>query len=80
MPPKAAFTLERLQAFGAAAAEAARARLLTDGVPSLDHLSCEYRGVAGAEGEWDINERVAYRSTLVYEWHASAGATLSTSW
>ena len=73
MPPKRAFTLERVQEFGGVAADAARARLLDDGGPHLDHLSCEYRGVAIAEREWDINLTVAGRSTLVYEWHVCVG-------
>ena len=73
MPPKGAFTLERVQQFGAVAADAARARLLDGGGPHLDHLSCEYKGVAIAEGDWDIKESASLRSTLVYEWHVCVG-------
>ena len=75
MPPKGVFTLARLQAFGAAAAESARARLANEGGHSCDELTCEYRGVATDEGH-DINEIPTNRATIAYEWHASVGGNL----
>ena len=75
MPPKGAITLARLQAFGAAAAESARARLANEGGHSCDELTCEYRGVATDEGH-AINEVPTYRATIAYEWHASVGGHL----
>ena len=71
MPPKGAFTLERVQGFAAVAADGARARLAENGAPHVDHLSCEYKGVVTEDGAYDINERPTLRSTLVYVWHCS---------
>ena len=48
MPPKDAFTVERIQGFASLALERAQARLIDEGAV-FDHLSCEYRGVAAAE-------------------------------
>ena len=69
MPPKGAFTLERVQQFGDAAVEGALARLADDGGPRLDKLSCEYRGVVARNGEFDSATQITKRSTLAYEWH-----------
>ena len=73
MPPKGAFTLERLQAFGASAAESARARLANDGGRPCDRLTCEYRGVATDDDEHVTHELPTRRSTIAYVWHACAG-------
>ena len=70
MPPKGAYTLERAQQFGVAAAESARARHANEGVQPCGQLTCEYRGVVTSDGAYNIHERIAYRSSLVYEWHA----------
>ena len=69
MPPKGAFTLERVQPFGTVAAEAARGRIAADGVLHVCHLSCEYRGVAVGNGVTDAAAHITRRCTLVYEWH-----------
>ena len=79
MPPKGAFTLERVQGFAAVAADGARARLAEDGTPHVDHLSCEYKGVVTEDGAYDITQRPAGRSTLVYAWHAIACGHLETT-
>ena len=68
MPPKGAFTLERLQAFGASAAESARERLANEGGHPCDELTCEYCGVATHDEEYVINEIPARRSTIAYQW------------
>ena len=73
MPPKGAFTFERLQAFGADAAESARARLANEGGHPCDDLTCEYRGVAAQDEEYAINDIPARRSTIAYAWHACVG-------
>ena len=67
MPPKGAYTLERVQQFGNVAAEVARARLATDGAAPVDQLTCQYRGVATDEGH-DMNEIPTKRATIAYEW------------
>ena len=72
MPPKSAFTLERVQAFGVVAAEDARTRLANDGGPACVQLTCEYRGVAVDDGAYDINKTPTRRSTIAYQWHATA--------
>jgi len=77
---KGAFTLERLQAFGAAAAEGARTFLANDGGPVGDRLACDYRGLAIDDGSYDINETPARHSTIAYEWHASVGGHHEQSW
>ena len=69
MPTKGARTLERLQAFGAVAAEGARNRLANEGEASCDQLTCEYRGVATQDEEYVINEIPARRSTIAYQWY-----------
>ena len=79
MPPKGAFTLERVQQFATVAAEGACARLAGDGTPHVDHLSCEYRGVTVEDGAYDINETPTKRSTLVYAWHATSCGHLETT-
>ena len=79
MPPKGAFTFERVQGFAAVAADGARARLAEDGTPHVDHLSCEYKGVAVEDGSCDINETPTKRSTLVYAWHATSCGHLDTT-
>ena len=73
MPPKGAFTLERLQAFGASAAESARARLANDGGHPCDRLTCEYHGVATDDDEHVTHELPTRRSTIAYVWHACVG-------
>ena len=73
MPTKGAYTLERLQAFGAAAAENARARLSSDGERPCEQLACEYRGIATDTEEYVTNELPTLRSTIAYEWHVSVG-------
>ena len=73
MPPKGAFTFERLQAFGADAAESARARLANDGGHPCDDLTCEYRGVATDDDEHVTHDIPTGRSTLAYEWQARVG-------
>ena len=76
MPPKGAYTHERLQQFGTLAAEVARARLANDGGPAVDQLTCEYRGVPINGEEYDINAISTMRATIAYEWHAPvAGET-----
>jgi hypothetical protein len=42
MAPKAAFTVERLNGFGAAAVEAALTSLSQESAAALEHLSCQY--------------------------------------
>ena len=73
MPPKGALTLERLQAFGAVAAEGARSRLANEGGPPCDQLTCEYRGVATHDEEYVTNEIPARRSTIAYQWNVRVG-------
>ena len=73
MPPKGAFTLERLQAFGAAAAESARERLANEGGHPCDELTCEYCGVATHDEEYVVHDIPTGRSTLAYVWHARVG-------
>ena len=73
MPPKGALTLERLQAFGAVAAEGARSRLANEGGPPCDQLTCEYRGVATQDEEYVTNEIPARRSTIAYQWYVRVG-------
>ena len=73
MPPKGAYTHERLQQFGTLAAEVARARLANDGWMPVGQLACEYRGVARNGEEYDLNEIPTRRSTIVFHWHASVG-------
>jgi len=68
MPPKGAFTLERVQAFGTVAAESARGRIAADG-QLHGNLSCEYRGVAVGNGVIDAAANITRRCALVYEWH-----------
>ena len=80
MPSKGAFTLERVQAFGAVAAEGARTRLADDGGPTCDELTCEYRGVAVDDGAYDINGTLTNRSTIAYQWHVSVGGHHEQSW
>jgi hypothetical protein len=72
MPPKGAFTIERVQQFGVAAVERARAAIAKDGGPSCGHLSCNYRGVVKDDGACDINERATFRGTIAYEWRVCA--------
>ena len=67
MPPKGAYTLERIDGFATLAVERAQARLIDEGVV-LDHLSCEYRGVAAADGSADPNAIATKRCTLAFEW------------
>ena len=71
MPPKGAFTLERIHGLATLAVERAQARLIDEGLV-FAHLSCEYRGVAGADGVTDLQAKASRRSTLVYEWRVSA--------
>ena len=71
MAPKGAFTLERVHGFATLAVERAQARLIDEGLV-FAHLSCEYRGVAGADGVTDLQAKASYRSTLVYEWRVCA--------
>ena len=71
MPPKGTFTLERIHGFATLAVERAQARLIDEGVV-LDHLSCEYRGVAATDGVTDLQANAPYRSKLVYEWRVCA--------
>lgn len=66
MPTNGAFTLERLQAFGARAAASARARLANDGERPCDRLMCEYRGAATDDEEYATNELPTLRSTIAY--------------
>ena len=73
MPPKAAFTLERLQSFGVVAVDGVRLRLAKDGGPPCDQLTCEYRGVAINDEEYAANKLPTSRSTIAYEWHATVG-------
>ena len=73
MPPKGAFTLERVQQFGVAAVERARADIAKGGGPPCEHLSCNYRGVVKDDGACDIHERATFRGTIAYEWRVSAG-------
>ena len=72
MPPKGAFTLERIHGFGALAVEGAQARLIDEGLV-FDHLSCEYLGVCMG-GLVNRNATATYRSKLVYEWQVRSGA------
>ena len=72
MPPKGAFTLERIHGFATLALERAKARLIDEGVV-FDHPSCEYRGVAAADGVTDRDANVTKRCTLVYEWQVRSG-------
>ena len=67
MPPKGAFTLDRIHGFATLAVERAQARLIDEGLV-FDHLTCECRGVAAADGVTDLQANVAHRSTLTYEW------------
>ena len=53
MPPKDAFSLDRLNGFAFAAVEKARGRLAEDGI-SVDELSCRYLGVVTPSGSFDI--------------------------
>ena len=53
MHPEGAFTLERIHGFAALALERAQARLIDEGLV-FDHLTCEYRGVAAADGVTDL--------------------------
>ena len=71
MPPKGAFTLERIHGFATLAVERAQARLIDEGLV-FDHLSCEYRGVAAADGSANPNAIATRRCTLVYEWRVCA--------
>ena len=68
MPPKGAFTLGRLRAFGASAAESARGRLANDGEPPCEQLTCEYCGIAADGEEYVIDEFPTGRSVLAYVW------------
>ena len=72
MPPKGAFTLERVQHFGVAAVERARAAIDKDVGPPCEHLSYNYRGVVKGDGDCDINERATFRGTIAYEWRVCA--------
>ena len=72
MPPKGAFTLERVQHFGVAAVERARAGIAKDGGPPCAHLSCTYRGVVKDDGACDTNERATFRGAIAYEWRVCA--------
>ena len=78
MAPKGAFTLERVHGFATLAVERAQARLTDDGLV-FAHLSCEYRGVAGADGVTDLQAKASYRSTLVYEWRVCAAGVKEKS-
>ena len=71
MPPKGAFTFERVQQFGVIAVERARAGIAKDGVPPCAHLPCNYRGVV-KDGACDINVRATHRGTIAYEWRVCA--------
>ena len=73
MPTKGALTLERLQAFGAVAAEGARTRLASAGESPCEHLTCEYRGVATQDEECATNEIPARLSTIAYQWYFRVG-------
>ena len=73
MPPKGAFTLARLQEFGAVAAEGVRGRLASDGEPPCGQLTCEYCGVATHDEEYVAHDIPTGRSTLAYEWQARVG-------
>ena len=73
MPPKGAFTLERIHGFATLALERAQARLIDEGVV-FDHLSCEYRGVAAADGSADLNAIATKSCTLAFEWQVRSGA------
>ena len=73
MPPKGAFTLGRLRAFGASAAESARGRLANDGEPPCEQLTCEYCGIAADGEEYVIDEIPTGRSVLAYVWRACVG-------
>ena len=73
MPPKGAFTLGRLRAFGASAAESARGRLANDGEPPCEQLTCEYCGIAADGEEYVIDEFPTGRSVLAYVWRACVG-------
>ena len=73
MPPKAAFTLERLQACGASAAEDARDRHANVGGAPCEQLTCEYRGLAKEDEEHVTNENPTGRSISAYVWHACVG-------
>ena len=66
MPPKGAFTLERIHGFATLAVERAQARLIDEGLV-FDHLSCEYRGVAAADDSADPNAIATKRCTLAFE-------------
>ena len=79
MPPKGAFTLERVQQFGVIAVERARAGIAKDGGLPCEHLSCNYRGVV-KDGACDINERATKRSTIAYEWRVCACGYDENTW
>ena len=67
MAPKGAFTLERIHGFAILAVERAQARLIDEGL-AFSHLSCEYLGVAAADGSADPNAIATKRCTLAFEW------------
>jgi hypothetical protein len=71
MAPKGAFTLERIHGFAILAVERAQARLIDEGLV-FSHLSCEYLGVAAADGSADPNAIATKRCSLVYEWRVCA--------
>ena len=71
MPPKDAFSLDRLNGFAFAAVEKARDRLAEDGI-SFDDLSCKYLGVVTPSGSFDIEAHVILRCTIAYEWQVCA--------
>ena len=66
MPPKGGFTVERIHGFAALAVERAQARLIDEGLV-FDHLTCEYRGVAAADGLADPAAIATKRCSLTYE-------------
>ena len=78
MPPEAAFTLERIHGLATLAVERAQARLTDEGLV-FAHLSCEYRGVAAADGSADPNAIATRRCTLVYEWRVCAAGVKEKS-
>ena len=71
--PNGAFTLERLQACGASAAEDARDRHASVGGAPCEQLTCEYRGLAKEDEEHVTNEIPTGRSISAYVWHACVG-------